>query len=360
MRVSVVPAERLHEAHVTRWDALQLADPKLRSPFFHPAYTREAAEFFPGVEVAVLDNGGEPLGYFPFQRTPGDRGVPVGGAINDFQGIVARPGTEFDAARLIRDCGLCSWRFSQLVTSQRPFQRYHWITADSPSMDLREGFAAYARRQHKDGHTLISRMADKVRRAEREIGPVRFEAEARDPGLFDLLVQWKTRQYARIRAANPLAQPETLAFFRRLMARGEGDFRGVLSALYFRDRPAALHFGIRCRDVLHLWFPAYDTELGRYSPGIIHFVEQGRAAEATGISRADFGTGNERFKASFRNDGMQVAIGAVGLGVLASTMQRELLRTKNWVLASRFREPARAIYRGIRGLLHHGARHESN
>lgn len=360
MRITVLAARDLNDAHVARWAELQCANADLRSPFFHPSYAREAADFFPGVEVAIFEEGGRPQGYFPFQRAAGNRAIPVGGAINDFQGVVARKGLAFDAERLVRDCGLCSWRFTQLIVSQRPFQRYHWFTADSPSMDLSEGFAAYARRRREDGHVLISRTERKIRRAAREIGPVRFEAEASDPCLFDLLVDWKERQYARMRAANPLARPCTLAFFRRLLTRDDNDFRGVLSALYFGDRPAALHFGLRCGNVLHLWFPAYEKELGRYSPGIIFFIQLARAAEAMGVSRVDFGAGNERFKASFRSAGTQVAVGAVGIGALAAAVQREWLYTKSWLLASPFRVPARAVYRGIRGLFQHGARHDSN
>ncbi len=192
----------------------------------------------------------------------------------------------------------------------------------------------------------------------RDVGPLRFEADAGGPQMLDLLIGWKSRQYRRIRAANVLERPGVRQFLERLLAFRDDEFRGVLSAIYFGDRVAAVHLGIRCGDVLHFWFPAYDEDLAKYSPGNIFFVEQARAAEAMGIRRADFGAGNEPFKTSFRSFGTQVAEGAVGFGTLATSVHRMRLFSKHWLQASCFHLRARSVYRGVRGLFFHGAHHE--
>jgi CelD/BcsL family acetyltransferase involved in cellulose biosynthesis len=310
------------------------------------------------VEVAIIEENGAAVGYFPFQRE-GRHGIPVGGTLNDFHGVVSAPGSQFDAAELVRACRLTSWRFTQVPVSQCAFAAYGWLIEDSPSMDLAEGFDAYARRRKEEGSTYVSRTRDKARIAKRDVGPVRFEPEASDPQVLDSLVAWKSRQYERIRTNNVLQEPGTLDFLKRLLELGEGEFRGVLSALYFGDRLAAVHLGIRCRDVLHLWFPTYNEELGKYSPGNIYFVEQAKAAESCGIRRVDFGTGNEKFKPSLRSFGTAVATGAVGIGVVAASMHRTWHHTKKWLQSSRFHEPARAMYRGIRGIFLQGERHAS-
>ena len=191
------------------------------------------------------------------------------------------------------------------------------------------------------------------------MGPLRFEFHAEDPRVWQSLVDWKSRQYERIRAANPLARHGTLDFLRRLLALGGAEFQGVLSAMYFGDRLAAVHLGMRCRSVLHLWFPTYNEELGRYSPGNIFLVEQARAAEQLGISRIDLGCGNEKFKSSLRSLGTQVAAGAVGLGLVATSVQRTWLHTKLWIQSSRFHAAARAVARGLRGLFLPGVRHDA-
>ena len=77
---------------------------------------------------------------------------------------------------------------------------------------------------------------------------------------------------------NVFAFPWTRALLDRIFAcRGEA-FAGELSALYAGDRLAAVHFGMRSYGVLHLWFPSYDADLAKFSPGLIHDLElhQGR------------------------------------------------------------------------------------
>ncbi len=399
MKIDAIPVGRLTSGHLQRWTEIQQANSDLQSPFFHPSYTCEAAAVFGNVEVAVLAEGGEPVGFFPFQRTAGNVGVPVGGSLNDFQGVVALPDFAFDAAALVRACRLSGLRFTQLLASQQPFQPHHWLTADSPSLDLREGFDAYCRQRREAGSTLISRTRDKRRFAIRDLGPLRFEDNAADPCVLERLIAWKSRQYERIRAVNAFTQPGTLDFLRRLLAlrgtaprlaaagdggelpgprsgtaprlaaagdggelpgpRSETEFRGVLSAMYFGDRLAAVHLGLRCGNVLHVWFPTYDEELGKYSPGNIYFVEQARAAAQLGIQRIDLGCGNEKFKASLRSFGTLVAEGGVGLGLLSTSARRTWLYTKQWVQSSRFHGAARAVVRGIRGLFLYGRPHDS-
>ena len=127
MNIQLLAADRLSAVQIEHWSHLQAANPDLQSPFFHPLYTREAAAVLPHVEVAIIEDGGEPMAYFPFQRSRGNVGIPVGGSLNDFQGIVARPGFTFDAAALVRGCRLAGLRFTQLLASQQPFQAYHWL-----------------------------------------------------------------------------------------------------------------------------------------------------------------------------------------------------------------------------------------
>jgi CelD/BcsL family acetyltransferase involved in cellulose biosynthesis len=75
--------------------------------------------------------------------------------------------------------------------------------------------------------------------------------------------------------------------------------QGIVSSLYFGDRLAAVHFGFSSGNILHWWFPAYDTALGKYSPGMILLLETIRAAYGSGIARIQLGKGEERYKLSF-------------------------------------------------------------
>jgi CelD/BcsL family acetyltransferase involved in cellulose biosynthesis len=332
----------------------------LQSPFFHPDYTREAAAVFGNVEVAILDEGDEPVAYFPFQRTRHNVGMPVGGLLCDIQGLICRPGFTCNAASLMRKCRLSGYRYTQLLASQSAFEQYHWLKDDSRSMDLRDGFDAFCRERREAGSTFVSRIRDKTKKAVKALGPLRFEFDSTDPAALDSLVEWKSQQYDRIRSVNHLLKPGTLDFLKRLLARQGDDFHGVLSAMYLGDQLVAVHLGMRCRDVLHLWFPTYNEEFGKHSPGLIYFVEQARAAADMGIHRLDMGRGNDKFKTSMCSLGTPVAEGAVGLGLLSTSVRRTWLYARKWAESSRFREPARTAVRTIRGLFLHGAGNESS
>ena len=350
MNVTLCPADRLTDAQVEHWSQLQAANPNLRNPFFHPDYAREAAAVWGNVEVGIVEDGGEPVGYFPFQRTARNVGRPVGGLLCDCQGLIAAPGFTWDAAALVRGCRLSGWRFTQLIASQQPFRQYHWRTAEAHSLDLSGGFDAYCRQRREAGSVFIPKLQTKQRKAIREVGPLCVEAATEDPQVLDSLIEWKSEQYRRNSAVNYLTKPGTLDLIKRLLTRKNDEFRGMLSAMYLGDHLVAVSLGLRCRNVLHGWFISYNEEFAKYSPGSASLVEFARAAAEMGIERFDLGRGDELFKTSLRSFGTPVAEGAVGLGLLSSSLGRTWLHTKHWVESSRLRTPARSVVRKIRGL----------
>jgi hypothetical protein len=129
---------------------------------------------------------------------------------------------------------------------------------------------------------------------------------------------------------------------------GHKAFSGVLSALYVGNRLAAVHLGMRSFGVLHFWFPAYDPELGKYSPGLVLLVEMARAAAALGIRRIDLGRGNERYKRSLMSGAIPLAEGAVDLRPAAALLQRGWLHMRESLRGSLLHLPARYVVRSIR------------
>ena len=142
MKIDTIRVTQLSRDHVAAWRALQLADPALDSPLFHPEFTQAVATVRDDVEVAVLEEAGQLVGFFPFERSRGNVGRPVAGSLADMQGIVLRNDIELDAAQLIRECGLTTWQFDHLIASQRMFQPYHAFVDDSPYIDLSAGYVA--------------------------------------------------------------------------------------------------------------------------------------------------------------------------------------------------------------------------
>jgi len=320
MKITVIPGDRLTGEHVALWSRLQHADPRLDSPYFRPEFAQAVATVRDDVAVGVLEEGNRIVGFFPFQRGRWGIGRPAGTPLSDFQGVVARPDAPWDAEQLVRGCGLAAWRFGHLLADQQPFRPYHRATVPSPFIDLSRGFEAYEEDLRRAGSQRIRRVRRKARKAERRVGPLRFEFHTADSRVFQKLLEWKTLQYRRTKYTNIFGFPWVVRLLEHIRDRREAAFSGVLSALYMGDRLAAVHLGMRSCGVLHRWFPAYDRALAPYCPGQILLVEMARTAASLGVRRIDRGKGMEWHKTSFMSGTVLVAEGTVTCGPMARTL----------------------------------------
>ena len=348
MNIRVLSPAHLTADHIAAWSQMQTEDPALDSPFFRPEFTHCVATVRDDVEVAVLEDAGRPVGFFPYQRDRGDIGRPVGGHMSDFQGVILAAGRECSPRDLVRGCRLRAWHFDHLLTSQARFEPYHWLTAASPYMDVSRGFDAYQASRRNQASTELKQLLRKIRKVQREVGPVRYEPYCAAGDVLDTLIGWKMEQYRRIKVINYLQPDWTRDLLHRLLLLRDHDFRGVLSALYVGDQLAAARFDIQSRGVLHVWFLAYDVSLAKYSPGSMLLVETARSAQSLGIRRIDLGKGLERYKEQFMSGATPLAEGSVDLRPMTSAIRRSWRSTRELVRESAFRTPAQYVIRNAR------------
>jgi CelD/BcsL family acetyltransferase involved in cellulose biosynthesis len=354
MKITVLPVNRLTDRHLAAWDRWQRMDRAIDSPFFRPEFTQAVAAIRSDVSVAVLEEGGELAGFFPFQRGRWRTGKPVGGRLSDFQGLVARPGLNWCADALIRGCGLSAWDFDHLVTTQQPFQPYYFQTEDCAYVDLSNGFEDYRAERERAGSKVVHTTLRKARKLEREVGPVRFLPRTADPGVLAAMVTWKSDQYRRTRATNVFAFQWTRQLLEHVLGRSDEGFAGMLSALYAGEHLLAVHLGLYSRGVLHWWFPTYDRSFGQYSPGLVMLMEFAKVARSIGIRRIDLGKANAEFKTSCMSGAVRVAKGSAAVHPLWGVTRRGLHRTRAWLRTSPLRAPARlagGLTRPFRGWL---------
>ena len=349
-KIITLPADQLTPAHIEAWARLQRADPAVDSPYFRPEFTQAVAAVRNDVRVAVLEEDGEPAGFFPFQRGRWGIGRPVGGPMSDFQGIIVRPGLAWSADEVVRGCRLRAWDFNHLVAAQEPFRRFHRVQAESPFMDLSAGFEAYQEERQRAGSTQLRDTLRKARKLEREAGPLRFEMHTTDPRAFATLVEWKSAQYHRTKAVNVFSFGWTLRLLERILAERAEAFCGLLSVLYAGERLAAVHLSMHSYAVLHSWFPAYDVAFAKHSPGLILLAEMARAAPALGIRRIDLGKGEAEYKTSFRSGTIPLAEGSVALHPLLRWLRHGWQHTRTWMRTSHLGAPARLAARWTRPL----------
>lgn len=340
MKITVVSGDKLTPELVLRWSQIQRQQPALASPYFRPEFTRAVAAVRGDVEVGVMQQGGEVVGFFPYQRSRRNVGQPVGGRLSDYQGVIAGGSVCWDAEELLRGCRLRAWHFDHLLTTQEPFRKYHRVVEESPYIDIGDGFDAYRAARPKSGTTEIRQTLRKARKMEREVGPLCLELHTVDDAVFEALIDWKTTQYRRTKVPNALGHPWSIALLKQVLAQQSEAFSGMMSAVYVGDRLAAVHLGMRSYDVLHMWFPAYDREFYEYSPGLILTVRLLQAAESLGIRTVDFGKGSSPYKLRLATGAFAVAEGAVDFRPLARRLRNGWRSTRQWVRSSPLRKPA--------------------
>lgn len=289
MKVDVLRGAELTADLKRRWSELQEADPAFASPYLCPEFTAAAAAVRDDVHVGVLREGGEAVGFFPFQRGSEEDGTVVAAGVSDYQAVLVAPGVRWSAEELLRGSGLRSWAFTYLVAGQEPFRAFHDRIFTFAAMDLSRGYESYVRERRATGSRLIKDTARHRRRLEREIGPLRFELHVPDRAVLGQLMRWKTAQYLRTGKTDWFAIPWVRDLLETLHATRTEGFSGLLSALWAGDRLVAAHFGVRSRHVWHWWYPAYDRDLARHSPGLVLDFLMAEQAPALGIRRIDLG-----------------------------------------------------------------------
>ena len=346
MRITVLSAKALTPQHVAAWSRLQRANRDFDSPFFRPEFTQLVASVRDDVEVAVLEQDGRHVGFFPFQRTRTNVGRPVAFRISDFQGAIVEGGVRLNASELIRACGLQAWHFDHLLTSQEFFAPFRWSGADSPYIALPDGYDAYIAGRD-NGRRLMSEFRQRKRKLEREVGPIRYEWHVNDREMLATLIRWKGKQIKRMGFTNFFDFPWVANLLNKIMdCKGDG-LSPVMTVMHAGNRIVALNFGMRSGDVLHPWFPAYNVELGDYSPGNLYWIETIKQAERQGVRRIDLGKGSEPYKQRLMTGVVQVSEGSVDSRAMICIMRQAWHHAYHKARNSRYRQLALRPWRLI-------------
>jgi CelD/BcsL family acetyltransferase involved in cellulose biosynthesis len=352
MKIHHIAGHELDEDLIRQWAALQQAEPLFESAFFHPEFTRAVAAAKPNVELGVVEDGGRALAFFPFERLSRHVGVPSGGSLSDYHGVIQGRNLDsgFDPLALLRACRLDCWDFDHMPAAQTLIPNAPRRRFDSPQIDLSQGYEAYVRDKRASGSQLIERIEYLERRLAREVGPVRFVAEDADEQPFERVLQWKSAQYIRTGQPDIFAAGAAREVLRRLREIRTPRFAGVLSTLRAGDRLIAGHFGLTSGGAAHYWFPSYDVEFARYSPGLILILKFAACSGALGLRSIDLGGGAQPYKLRLATHANILSAGSFELSN-AFSLTRNLRRAL--IDAARktpLGGPGRALLRAMRGL----------
>ena len=310
-RISVIRPEDLGEPEIDAWRRMQEASPELATPFLAPEFTIGVGRVRPSARVAVLEDGGGIVGFFPFEGRRLGIGKPIGAGFSCWQGVVHAPGLEWSAEELLRGCRLAVWEFDHLITDQPAFQSFHVNVENAPLADLSGGYERYVEHLRRGHRNLIRGIRRRERRLEREHGGAAFAFRSRDHDVLDALILLKSHQYRRTGQPDPFARRGLTSLFHDFLDLKAPEFEGVLSVLHVDDRLAAVNFDLRSGRVLGGWFSAYDREFASYSPGLMLHMRMCEAAAAAGISDVNLGKGDQAYKRSLATRAVPVAEGWV-------------------------------------------------
>jgi CelD/BcsL family acetyltransferase involved in cellulose biosynthesis len=332
MKVQIVSIEDISASQIVQWNAWAAPDGKLVSPYLRFEFAERVARTRSDVRVAVIEDAGELVGFFPHHKPNGGVVRPIGAPMSDYQAVIAGDYGRLNPVEIIRACG-----GSALV-----FDNWYCPLGGSPSSrrgregsviaDLSQGQAHYfedRRACHKDH---FKKTARRMRAAERDFGPARVELGDASGAAFAQLSAWKQKQYRDTGKLNVFAVSWVQKLLRGLRQAEGQEFSGLTASLWFGDRLAAVEFGLVAGDVYHSWFPAYDPELAKYSPGLLLLHGLFEQAHTRGLSRIDLGRGGAHYKkyyASYEvplDQGRLLMPGLAALGIQSWEMAENVAR----------------------------------
>lgn len=267
-----------------------MADP---SPFLTPEFAAAGAHagLDPRIVIAPAMDGGQ--AYLAMQPTIRGIARPFASAIADKQGWAGAPAGHDDEALLaVMNAG------AFLASNWHPVPQSEAV--ESFQIDLSDGLENWKQESDGRSHKFFRKLAQRKRKAERELGTVRCEIKQADQPSFDALMEWKIAQYRRSGKLVVLDVPWVQALLQALRI-GEGALQPVLASLHIGGQLAAVELGLRYRHVYHSWFPAYNPQLGSYGPGHLLLSSLTERLHEDGVTHIDLGHGAGDYKSAYAN-----------------------------------------------------------
>ena len=311
VRHRVVKMDALSPVEIDRWLTLRESNPALDSPYFHPGFPAAVAATRAGVQVVIGEDAHGGITSFLPVQFEGRRCRPVGSPAADFQGPICAPGADFGIVEALAACGASSFQFDHLRDGVPGMERWTFGQQQSPYLDVSGGLDGYLSRASRSGRDKISEGRRLTNKVQREYGTVQFIADSPDVSLLNSLLSLKRRQYAETGARDYFSDAAHVNLICRLLQTRQAGFGGVLSAIYAGPHMLAAHFGLRAGTVLHWWFPAYEPQFARFSPGWVLLRAVIDAAPELGIQRIDLGRGIDDYKRRAMTGYEMVCQGAV-------------------------------------------------
>jgi len=291
-----------------RFETLRNAQAELDSPYFDVNTMISIGRAVPSGFMARFSVSDEVVGYFPFQQR-GRYLQPLGMPFADYCAPVMKKGFEPDWDGLMKIMGAEVMELENLVTGlsakHKPKVHHRHIC------DIKTNFNDWLEQKRALDKKFYKNLERCERNIIRDLGEIRLEIRPATIDQIEWVISRKRKQYKQSGFHDVFACGWPRDILRYLGQRTnpfENEHsQGLYAAmLYGGDQLLAVEISLIGNKVLHFWFPAYEPEFARYSPGFLLSLKTMEALSQKGIKRFDLGAGDEGYKSTMSDPGPQV------------------------------------------------------
>ncbi len=332
----VIVPDELDSGLVKVWRHFQQVNPAYRNPFLSPDFAMLFGRHRDDARICVVTGPEGVVGFMPYCEGRLGTATALGLGVSDAQGLVLGD-CEIDLKVVLGELQLSVFEFDHLVLPSAVHDDAQVggrvVLHPSPFVDTDGTWEDWLERKTKESKRITT-ARQKQRKLEREHGELRFDPDCRDADVLNVLMDWKSAQYRRTSRSDRFAQ----AWLRQLVidcfeSRNEF-FESRLSVLYAGDQIVNIDLSLLANGVLAGWFPAYNQELSRYSPGFVAMLEMVRSAMSDpNISVLDMGKGGAPYKETLKTGDFWVGEGWIESPSWKSTLWRTRTEPKRRVMS---------------------------
>ncbi len=345
--IQMMAMSEIDTAIEKRWHELVAESQQFHSPYFQLEFVKAVDRVRNDVQVAIFSQKSAIYGILPFQRTRHSHAEPPGGRINDVHGVIGGiPANRTLIEQFLDSARLKSYSFHGLKAIDESLEGYRFKKVGSYFIDLKQGWNEYKNWVVKNSST-VRRHNQKRRALERDIGPLSFELDCRDPVILEKLIELKRSRYQRSKTFDILSVDWARNLLREIHSTRTKRFQGLLSVLMAGDQLVACHFGMMSGNQVHYWFPTYDLRFRKYSPGTELILNVAQQSADRGITKIDFGYGDDSYKFRFCNQSEELSCGRFQFNSIAWRVANKRYHIRNQLKKIPFKQHVKKVLRKV-------------
>lgn len=333
LSVKIIAAPDLSERERSSWQTMRANNPALYSPYFHIDYVKSLASILSDVHILVIERGGAPIAFLPFQAKIGKSGAvgfarPAGTPMTDYHGLICARDTDIPLKDAMEMAGFGAFHYEALIEQQPFFGGAIRGEMACAVFDINEGPDIWRSSQSKSYRRHLKNDRKRRRKAE-SLGPRRTEFRCQDPDVFAQLFEWKREKFADSAKYDVLGAKWTGAFIRKLWddansveSGAANALRCEMHALFFGDDVAAIDLGLTDGHTFHSWMVGYNPQHASLAPGIQLLEDLINAAPELGYRRIDLGPGIDGYKRHYATQSVSVISGFTAVAGPAAALSR--------------------------------------